>query len=265
MLRLTDNSALIRAGVAVVTGAGAGLGRALAIELANRDVRVVGFGRNKSTLDGTAALISSGRFVSKVVDVGDEQAVRAAFADVRAEAGDVTLLINNAAVYPRLDFLAETPASFMKTIEVNLGGVVACTHAALDTMTQTSVGRIVNVGSFAGLAPIPASAAYSVSKAAAIALGKALTADLSDRFPNIVITTWMPGVLATDMGLPNGLDPAIAARWGATLALWHDPSLNGAIFERDQELIEHRSIKRRIKDLILLRRRPAPRRLAVEE
>lgn len=259
---MTDHpttSDTIRNGVAVITGASGGLGRALAIELTERGIRVAGFARRADSLEETAEKCKSGMFTPLAVDVSDDHAVAAAFAEVRDRVGDVTILINNAAVYPRRDFLDETPASFMASIAINLGGVVSCTHAALATMAETGVGRIINVGSFADLAPLPCSSAYSVSKGAGRILTRALVADLGDRFPDIVMTTWLPGMLATDMGVADGLDPAIAAKWGASLALWHDPTLNGVIFEMDHELLEPRSLKRRIKDLLLLRKAPVPR------
>jgi short-subunit dehydrogenase len=258
---LTQPEEAIRKGVAVVTGAGAGLGQALAVELARRGIRVAGFGRREEGLRATAAQIPGANFIPKLVDVADDATIAQAFAELRRDIGDVTILINNAAVYPRRDFLDEAPASFMKTIQVNLGGVVACCHAALAGMVETGVGRIINVGSFADLAPLPCSAAYSVSKGAARIFTSALVADLGDRFPDIVISTWMPGILATGMGLPDGLDPAVSARWGADLALWHDRSLNGVIFERDREMLEPRSLKGRIKDRILMKPRSEPRQL----
>jgi short-subunit dehydrogenase len=254
-------SEIIQNGVALVTGASAGLGRALAVALTRRGVRVAGFGRRRDALEETARACEAGRFIAKVVDVSDAGAVRRAFAELRKDVGDITILINNAAVYPRLDFLQEVPESFMKSMEINLGGMVACTHEALATMTQTGIGRILEVGSFADLAPLPCSAAYSVSKGAGRIFTRALIADLSDRFPDIVVSTWMPGILATDMGLPDGLAPSVAAEWGASLALWHDRSLTGSIFERDQEISAGRSLKGRVKDLLLFRRRPKPRRL----
>lgn len=249
----------IRDGVAVVTGAGRGLGQALCAKLTRRGVRVAGFGRSMESLEGTSKLCKDGLFLGVEADVAEAEAVRTAFARINRQWGSVTILINNAAVYPRRDFLQETPESFMETIQVNLGGIVACTRAALDNMTETGIGRIIDVGSYADLAPLPCSSAYSVSKGAARILNKALMADLSDRFPNIVMSVWMPGMLATDMGLPEGLDPAVAAEWGASFALWHDPSLNGAIFERNFEIIPARSLKGRVKDLITFSPRPKPR------
>ncbi len=256
---MNDMEKTIRNGVAIVTGAGRGLGRALAIELTRRGVRVAGFGRSMEALEGTARACENELFLGMAVDVADAEAVRQAFANINRQIGSVAILINNAAVYPHRDFLQETAESFMETVSVNFGGVVACTRAALQTMTETGIGRIVDVGSFADLAPIPCSSAYSVSKGSARILNKALLADLSDRFPNIVMSVWMPGILATDMGLPDGLDPAVAAKWGASFALWHDPSLNGAIFECDREILPPRSLKSRVKDLIMFRPRPKSR------
>jgi NAD(P)-dependent dehydrogenase (short-subunit alcohol dehydrogenase family) len=245
----------IRAGLAVVTGAGGGLGRALAVELTRRGMRVVGLGRNKTVLEETAAACASGRFSPVLCDVSDPASVTQAFAGLEG----ITVLINNAAVYPRQGFLEETPESFMATVNTNLGGVVACTRAALDQMVETGIGRIVNVATFADLNPLPASAGYSVSKGAARIFTRALIADISDRFPDIVVGDWMPGMLATTMGIPDGLDPAQAAKWGASLALWHDRTLTGATFEMDREILLGRGLKGKIKDLILLRKRQKPR------
>lgn len=246
--------------VAVVTGAGVGLGRELAIGLARRGVRVAGFARRSASLQETARLAGS-HFLPVTVDVADSRAVAGAFDEVTRALGAITLLVNNAAVYPRLDFLDESPDSFMATVAINLGGVVACSHEALRRMTSTGRGRILNVSTFADLAPIPASSAYSVSKGAARILTRALIADVCDRFPDIVINDWMPGALATGMGIPDGLDPAVAARWGVDLALWHDRSLTGTVWERDTEQLPPRSLKRRLRDAVF-RTAPQPRRLA---
>ena len=259
-------SAAAETRIAVVTGAGGGLGRALTLELAGRGLTVAGLGRRAAPLEETAALVrertgagsGDARFLPLVADVADPAAVAAAF-DRIDDAGVPRILINNAAIYEHFDFLDAPPEAFMRAVAVNLGGVVNCCHAALKRMTRDGAGRIVNVASFADLAPLPASAAYSVSKGAARILTRALVADLADRFPDIVITDWAPGALATRMGLPDGLPPETAAKWGAALALETDPALNGRVFERDRELPPPRGLKGRIKDLVLLRRPPPPR------
>lgn len=240
-------------GIAVITGAGGGLGRALAHELARGGMAVAGLGRSTHALAETAEGCA-GRFHPVIADVADPVQVARAFAEIDA-IGTPTILVNNAAVYPRRDILDETPQSFAETMNTNLGGVVAASHEALTRMIRTGEGRIVNVASMADIAPLPGSAAYSVSKGAARILTRALVADLGDRFPGIVISDWLPGVLATRMGVSEGLAPDVAAKWGARLAMWHDPSLNGTVWEMNRELLPPRGLKGRIKDRLLGRRR----------
>ena len=246
--------------MAVVTGAGSGLGQALAVELTARGLRVAGLGRRAAALEETAQKAGD-RFVPIVADVSDPDQVRAAFATVRAMA-PVDILINNAGVYPHRDILDETPESFQETMAINLGGTVSCTTEALKDMGQAGRGRIVNVSSFADMHPLPCSAAYAVSKGAVTTFSRALVADLGDRLPHIVISTWMPGMLNTEMGRADGLDPAVAAKWGAALALWQDPALNGAVFEMDREVLPAQGLKGRLKDALRLKRRK-PRQIAV--
>ncbi len=246
---MTDSpeiSQKIRAGIAVVTGAGSGLGRALSLKLAQQGVRVAGLGRRESPLQAVAETAPAGLFHPFSVDIGQEQDLMPVFSRIRDEIGPVTLLINNAAVYPHRDILDETPESFMQTVRINLAGSFNCCYAVLPGMVEQGYGRIVNVGSFAGERPAPAAAAYSVSKGAARVLTRALVADLGDRFPDIVISEWMPGTLNTDMGLADGLAPETAAAWGVNLALKHDRQLNGLVFEQDREILPPMSLKRRL-------------------
>ncbi|MGX9352182.1 SDR family oxidoreductase [Shimia sp. W99] len=247
-------------GMTVVTGAGSGLGRALAVELCARGQHVAGLGRRADALQETAALAGD-LFTAIPADVSDPASVKAAFAQARA-LGPVTILINNAGVYPHRDIFDETAQSFMETVQTNLGGMVTCTREALADMGAAGEGRIVNVSSFSDLSPPPCSAAYSVSKGACTVFSRALVADLGDRLPGIVVSTWMPGMLNTDMGIPEGLDPAVAAKWGAALALWSDRTLNGTVFEMDREILPPRGLKGKLKDMLLLRRRK-PRRISV--
>lgn len=249
----------IRDGIAIVTGAGGGLGRALAVAL-SRTMPVAGFGRNPQALEETRVLADAGRFHGVVADVSDFNSVAEGF-DKAKEVAPVTLLVNNAALYPRRDFLEESADSFMDVINTNLGGTVACTRMALEGMVQTGFGRILNVATFADIAPLPASSAYSVSKGAARIFTRALLADIGDRFPGIVVNDWMPGMLATRMGIAEGLAPDVAADWGAKLALWHDPSLTGTVWEMDREIPPPRSLKRRIADRVLMKPKVQARRL----
>ncbi|MDJ0823410.1 MAG: SDR family oxidoreductase [Paracoccaceae bacterium] len=247
-------------GLAVVTGSGSGLGRALAIGLTAQGFTVAGTGRRRAALEETQSLCAKGLFLPTPLDVSKAEDVAETFSQFRESHTPIALLINNAAVYPRADFLDQTPQDFMQTVAVNLGGVVNCTHAALQDMVQTGRGRVLNVATFADITPLPTASAYSVSKGAARILTRALIADLADRFPGIVISDWMPGMLRTGMGIPDGLAPKTAAKWGVELALRCDPDLTGSVFEMDREILPPRGMKGRIKDLILMRKR-TPRRL----
>lgn len=256
---MSKTPAEIQHGACVVTGGGSGLGRAMARELAYAGLRVAVFGRDQASLEETRA--SHDGILPIACDISEPVALDAAFAQVRSKIGPVSMLINNAAVYPRRDIFDESQASFNETLAINLGGSFGASRHALDDMAKTGFGRIVNVASFADIAPLPASAAYSVSKGAARILTRALVADLADRFPNIVITDWLPGMLATKMGIPDGLAPEKAAAWGVKLALMQDPSLNGATFEMGRELLPPKSLKSRLKTALLLQRAPRPREL----
>lgn len=245
-------------GLIVVTGAGTGLGRALSIELCNRGRRVAGLARSKADIDETARLCQQDHFIPCVADVAEPLAIRTLFRELSATRAPVTILINNAAIYHRCDFLSSDPRETMESLDINLGGIVNCTLAALESMSESGIGRIINVASFADLWPLAGSLPYSVSKGAARVFTRALVAEIGHRLPDIVVNDWVPGMLATRMGVSDGLEPAVAARWGATLALMHDRTLNGATFDRNLQILPQRSLKRRLLDLALFRPPPKP-------
>lgn len=253
-----DLAERLDSGLAVVTGATGGLGRALVLELLHRGLTVAAVARDAAALE---ALQREGgaRLLTFRADLSQPAQIAEAFAQMRQRA-PVTRLVNCAALYPHRDLLRETPESFAATMDVNVGAAFACTRAALDDMCALGAGRVVNVGSFADLAPLPGSGAYSVSKGAMRLLTRAFVSDLGARFPDIVFSDWMPGMLATRMGPPDGLAPKVAARWGAGLLLWQERSLNGTIFEQDREVPPPMGRKARLKAL-LTGRRPRPRQI----
>lgn len=255
----------LRNGVVVVTGASTGLGRALARGFAARGLAVAGIARNVEGLRETGAAIADpDRFRAIRADVADPAALRAALAQVESDLGPVAVLMNNAVIYERGDFLSDPAERVLHHIAVNMGGMVNAAAAALPGMIMRGRGRIVNVGSFAGEAPVPGSLGLSVSKAGARAFSLALAAELSGRLPGITVSEWMPGVLATRSGDPAGIAPEIAARWGVCLALDPAPELHGAVFVRDRQMLPRKGWRGRVKDALLLRRPPRPRRLCID-
>lgn len=234
--------------VAVITEAGTGIGRALAHALARMGVSVAGLSRDAYVAEAEGIL-------PVVADIRDPAAVARAFDQIRACLGNPTILINNSETYPDRDILDETPDSFMATVRLNLGGAFNCCHAVLPDMVAAGSGRIINVVTFADVRPAPLAAGYSVSKGALRILTRALVADLGDRFPGIVVNDWIPGTHQPRKGIPDGVDPLLAAEWGARLALMKRPEINGLVFLRDTEHVAPRSLKGRVKDRVLGRRR----------
>jgi NAD(P)-dependent dehydrogenase (short-subunit alcohol dehydrogenase family) len=228
--------------IAVITEASWGLGQALAMALVRRGVAVAGIARDAFAADGV---------LSVTADLRHPDEVTRAFGEIREKLGAPTILVNNAETYPDRDILDETPASFMDTIQLNLGGAFNCCHEVLPDMVNRGSGRIINVVTFADVSPAPLAAGYSVSKGALRILTRAMVADLGDRFPGIVVSDWIPGTHQPRRGVPDGVETGVAAEWGARLALMRSPDLNGVVFLRDREHLPPRSLKRRVKDRVL--------------
>lgn len=232
--------------IAVITEASWGIGKELALALVRRGIAVAGIARAPFQIEGVLPITA---------DVRQPEEVARAFGEIRDRLGAPTILVNNAETYPDRDILDETPATFMDTVHLNLGGAFNCCHEVLPAMVANGTGRIINVVTFADVSPAPLAAGYSVSKGALRILTRALVADLGDRFPGIVVTDWVPGTHQPRKGIPDGVDPALAAEWGATLALMRQPEINGRVFLRDREHQPPRSLKGRVKDRVLGRGR----------
>lgn len=239
--------------IIVITGASAGLGRALAREAAGRGDTVIAVGRNQQGLQETGRGLPSARYHAEVVDVADFAAVESLLARVLQEHGRVDALIANAAVYPRLSLVEQTTADWMQVLAINVGGVVASVRAVLPAMMAVAHGRIIVVGSFADGAPIANSSAYSASKGALHSLVRAIEAELAGDFPDILVNEWVPGGLRTDMGTPDGIDPDVAARWGIDLLDLRAGGPSGRIFDRDRLVDPPQSFKRRLLRRLLRR------------
>lgn len=245
--------------VAVVTGASSDLGRALAIGLARQGVHVAGIARDARRLAQTADLCPSGLFTALPGDVTDPQAMRDLAAQVAARIGPVGIVINSAIIYRRDDFLTHPAETFVRHIHVNCCGPIHVASAFLPAMLEQGRGRIVNIGSFAGADPVPGSLGYSVSKAGARSFTQALTVELAGRLPGISVVEWFPGVRLSADGQAEDIPADIVAPWGVALALDDRPGLHGASFMKDREMLEPRSLRRRIKNALLFKPTPMPR------
>ncbi|ASU84136.1 SDR family oxidoreductase [Nocardiopsis gilva YIM 90087] len=167
--------------VAVVTGAGGGIGRAVALRLAADGYAVVLAGRRLSRLEETAQQAGDEAAVLPVAtDVADPDAVRALFAQVQDSYGRCDLLFNNAGAMPVPAPAHEvSDAAWRQAVDVNLTGAFWCARAAFALMKDQDPqgGRIINNGSVSAHAPRPHSVAYTATKHAVTGLTKALSLD----------------------------------------------------------------------------------------
>jgi NAD(P)-dependent dehydrogenase (short-subunit alcohol dehydrogenase family) len=168
---------------AVITGAGSGIGRAVAVALFNTGFNVVLAGRRVAALDETAALCAQQagrRAIAVQADVAVEAAVAHLFQTVQAEFGRVDVLFNNAGLSaPAVPIDQITPAQWRAVVDVNLTGAFLCAQAAFRLMkAQTPMGgRIINNGSISATTPRPFSAPYTATKHAITGLTKSLSLD----------------------------------------------------------------------------------------
>ncbi len=166
-------------GIALVTGAGSGIGRACALALAEAGFTVALAGRRREPLEETAAAAGGGS-VALACDVRDPGAVAALFAEVDARFGRVDLLFNNAGVgAPAVPLEDLTLGQWTAVVETNLTGVFLCTQEAFRLMKRQTPrgGRIINNGSLSASVPRPLSAPYTATKHAITGLTRSTSLD----------------------------------------------------------------------------------------
>ncbi len=164
--------------IAVVTGAGSGIGRAVALAMLEAGFRVALAGRRADALEQTAAGHPDALVVPTDVTVAAE--VDALFARVVAEWGRVDVLFNNAGTFgPAASAADIDPDQWQQTIDVNVTGALLCAGAAMRTMIaqRPQGGRIINNGSISAQVPRPRSVAYAVSKHALTGLTRSIDLD----------------------------------------------------------------------------------------
>jgi NAD(P)-dependent dehydrogenase (short-subunit alcohol dehydrogenase family) len=167
---------------AIVTGAGSGIGRAVALALVGAGFRVAAAGRRRDALDATASAAGdrAGDVMPVVTDVGDADSVAQLFTTVGREFGRLDLLFNNAGIGSPAVPLEELPlATLRAVIDTNLFGAFVCTQHAIRMMKSQTPrgGRIINNGSISAHAPRPNSAPYTATKHAITGLTKSTSLD----------------------------------------------------------------------------------------
>jgi NAD(P)-dependent dehydrogenase (short-subunit alcohol dehydrogenase family) len=181
--------------VAIVTGGGRGIGAMVATTLAGRGHRVVITGRDEDRLAATAESIDAEWIVSDVTAPGTAATI---VDDVVARHGRLDVLVNNAGTAGGGGpLLSNTVEQWWHVQLVNVYGAMAYMHAALHHMMRSRSGTILNIGSYAGIRPLPFNSAYGTSKAALARLTDSVAQEVAA--DGVTIMCLSPGLVATDM------------------------------------------------------------------
>jgi NAD(P)-dependent dehydrogenase (short-subunit alcohol dehydrogenase family) len=190
-----------RGQVAVVTGASAGLGAQLCLDLARAGALVVGLARNAARLVALAELLDAASSGSHTVvcDVADTDALCAALAEIVSTHGRIDMLINNAAQDPGVRLVDIGEDDYRHTFDVNFFAPVAATLVVVPSMLARGAGTIINVSSDGGRLPSPGPGAYPSSKAALSAFSESTSFRLGPK--GIHVQVVYPAFMATELGL----------------------------------------------------------------
>lgn len=184
---------------ALITGAGKGIGKAVAIALAKEGVNVILMARTQSDLDEVAKEVNAlgVKSLTLIADVADINSVNTAVKRALGEFKTIDILVNNAGVAAFGKFLELEPVAWENIIKVNLMGTYYVTRAVLPNMIERQTGDIINISSTAGLAGNALTSAYSASKFAVLGLTDSLMQEV--RKHNIRVTALTPSTVATNM------------------------------------------------------------------
>lgn len=198
-MSMTSDTTQLAGNTALITGGGRGIGRCIALQLAQADAKVVVTGRTESTLAGTVAEIEAlGKeayaVAGSVADPADAQRMVEASLE---RFGRIDILVNNAGVTRDSLLLRLTQENWQEVLDINLTGTFNMTKSVARPMVKQKGGRIINITSIIGVVGNAGQSNYAASKAGIIGFTKSIAKELASR--NITVNAIAPGYIETDM------------------------------------------------------------------
>ncbi len=182
--------------IALVTGATRGIGRAIAEELSAKGAFVIGTATSEKGAESISAYLGE-KGKGLVLNVADAQSIDAVLAQIKADFGDIDILINNAGITRDNLLMRMKEEEWFDILQTNLTSVFHLSKAMLRSMMKKRFGRIITIGSVVGSMGNPGQANYCAAKAGLIGFSKALAKEVASR--GITVNVVAPGFIATDM------------------------------------------------------------------
>ena len=212
--------------IAIVTGGGGGIGKAIVEKFAQEGASVAIADRDAAAAAALARAVESngGSALAVETDVADSNAVQRMADQVYAKFGRIDILVNNAGIRFLNSLLDQTEDEWRRTLDVNLTGPFLCCKAVIPYMLKGGKGKVVNVSSVAGQFGRPLRSAYCASKGGEIAFTRAAALDMKGR--NIYVNALAPALIDTPLNAGFAGNAELASVWGKETILerWGKPS-----------------------------------------
>jgi 3-hydroxybutyrate dehydrogenase len=186
--------------VAVITGGGRGIGRAIAFAFARQGARIAVLARTLEQIESVSAQIASEFGVETMhseCDVSIKESVEHAFLTVREHFGQIDILVNNSGIAESAPLARTSDEMWDRHIAINLNGTFYCTRVALPSMIENGWGRVINIASIAGKTGAAYISAYTASKHGVLGLTRSVAMEVASR--GVTVNAICPGYVETDM------------------------------------------------------------------